>query len=278
MTHEKQMSSASPGLIIFLIDQSSSMMEAFGAAGAGDNKAEFAAKALNRAIYEIINANTAGEKVKDRCFITVIGYGASVKEESSGYLNELANNPLRIEALKKKMSDGAGGLIEIDYDLPVWVEAQANGMTPMGKGFQEAKYLVEEWIKQNPESPAPIIINISDGLPNDESAAEQAAKQIMSLASSDGNTLIFNVHIGTGSAGKIVFPSDTANLSANNNANFLYGISSEIPDSYANAASEVLQGSISPGAKGYVFNADAEDLINFLQFGSSKALVQDRVS
>ncbi len=43
--------------------------------GDGRAKQEFAALAVNRCVYEIINACKSGERIKDRCRIGVIGYG-----------------------------------------------------------------------------------------------------------------------------------------------------------------------------------------------------------
>ena len=210
MDHTKQMSSATPGFITFLIDQSYSMTDNF---GDSQSKADFAATALNRAINEIINANAAGERVKDRCFIAIIGYGKNVKEVKTGYLDELSNSPLRINKTKRKIPDGAGGLAEIDYELPIWVESEAQGGTPMAQAFKIAKDLISGWLTQNPEYPAPIIVNISDGMPNNPNEATTAAQEIMSLQNSDGSVLLFNVHISaSGKNNSLIFPNSRGNL------------------------------------------------------------------
>jgi len=69
--YSKLIGASSPGLFVILVDQSGSMQEGYGAS----NKAEFAALAVNRTIYEIVASCRKGEKVSDRCHITVIGYG-----------------------------------------------------------------------------------------------------------------------------------------------------------------------------------------------------------
>ena len=69
--YSKLIGSNSPGLFIILVDQSESMADPY----ADKNKAEFAALAVNRTIYEILESCMAGQKIKDRCHITVIGYG-----------------------------------------------------------------------------------------------------------------------------------------------------------------------------------------------------------
>jgi hypothetical protein len=115
MNNSKQWSSATPGYIIFLVDQSGSMGEDY---TGGKNKAEFTALVINRTINDLIFTNSAGDKIKDRVFISIIGYGGqggnSVDDIRSDYLSAFADSPLRTEKVKKKVSDGAGGLVEIE--------------------------------------------------------------------------------------------------------------------------------------------------------------------
>ncbi|MFM6180622.1 MAG: hypothetical protein ACKPA8_03730, partial [Dolichospermum sp.] len=54
-------------------------------------------------------------------------------------------------------------------------------------------------------------------------------------------------------------------------ANFLFDISSVLPENLANRAKEV-GFNVQPGSRGFVFNADAETLIRILNFGSLGAL------
>jgi len=274
-SNSKQWSSATPGYIIFLVDQSGSMSEAYPEKG---NKANFTAMVINRTISELININMAGEKVKDRVFISIIGYGGkggdSIDEIKSDYLSLFAENPLRIESVKQKVSDGNGGLIEIDVDTPIFIVPIANGLTPMGKALEFTKGLIQGWLSKKPENPAPIVINISDGLPYDsrqdtkvaESDAINEATAIMKLSCKDGNPLIFNAHIGN-SPLKCICSSSENELS-DEQAKFLFKISSKIPESYKGAAQK--QGlSVQTDSRGFVSNADPETFIKFINFGSS---------
>lgn len=148
-------SSANPGFLIFLVNQ-----------GCGDEQQAInIAHIVNRTIDRIIQINCDGPIPKDRCFISVIGYNHNVKELCSGWLKELDENPLRYEILKRKFPDGAGGIIEIEVKQPVWVEPiTQDGATNMLGALSLARDLAEEWITYNPDGPAPIIINISDGV------------------------------------------------------------------------------------------------------------------
>jgi len=269
------MSSANPGLIIFLIDQSGSMVQSF---QDGKSKAEFAALAVNRGINEIINANADGERIKDRCFISIIGYGKGVNEVRSDYLNALADNPVQINKMKRKMSDGAGSFIDVDYEMPIWVGSEAENGTPMDEAFRTAHRLASEWIKQHPENAAPVVINISDGMPNNEASTRAKANEVMSLSCDDGSVLVFNVHISaTGSGMKLAFPGPGDNL-PDSHAKFLFDISSEVPEAYMEAAKKA-ELPVKPGSRGYAYNADGETLVKIIQFGSSKSTQQaDRMS
>ena len=280
MNNSKQWSSATPGYIIFLVDQSGSMSETYPEKG---NKANFTAMVINRTINELININAAGDKVKDRVFISIIGYGGkggdSVDEIRSDYISQFADKPLRIESGKQKVSDGNGGLIEINIQMPIFIEPVANGLTPMGKALEFTKKLIEAWMSKKPDNPAPVIVNISDGLPCNSTDADedvktiQAANAIMSLSCQDGNPLIFNAHIGNSSL-KCICSASEGEL-PDDQAKFLFKISSKIPESYREAAQKQ-ELSVQSNSKGFVSNADPETFIKFINFGSSGGSVDKK--
>lgn len=275
MNNTVQWSSNTPGYLIFLIDQSGSMNEDY---TEGKSKAEFTALVINRTINEIINTNLAGDKVKNRVFISLIGYGGkggnSVEDIRSDYLNEFANKPLRKEKIKKKVSDGAGGLVEIEEELPVFIEPLAKGLTPMGEALKIVKELIEAWKNKNPKNPAPVIINVSDGAPYEGSYQNEepqksirVAKEIMNINTNDGHPLIFNVHIGN-SGKEVMFAEDISELQEEQ-AKFLFEISSVIPNSYKAAALKH-EFKVKDQSRGFIANAKPLDLIKFIDFGSSK--------
>lgn len=270
--NEKQWSSATPGLLIILLDQSGSMLSDY----EGTTRTSFASLAVNKVIDNIIQKNFDGDAPKNRCFISVIGYNHNVKELCSGWLKELDENPLRYETLKKKTPDGAGGICEIEVKQPVWVEPiTQDGATNMLGALNLAKDLARQWINDNPDGPAPVIINISDGVPyydgkNPRVCMQETvtlAKEIMNMSNSDGNVLIFNAQIDK-SSGTVVCPSDRSKLSQEE-AQFLFDITSEIPDSYKAAAAKN-ELPIENGSRGCIFGADGVQLIQLIDFGSSK--------
>jgi hypothetical protein len=252
------------------------MLETF--KGSADSRTVFATRVVNRVIDSIIQKNYNGDHAKDRCFIVAIGYSVGATELCSGFLSDLDESPIRMETVKKKISDGAGGLVEIDKTMPIWVEpTSSNGWTDMAAAFRMAKDIIENWVSDKPDSPAPVIINISDGVPYYDHkdifqcAQETAAiaNEIMNIQTSDGNVLIFNAEIGA-SSDKIILPSSRDEVKAGGpGAEFLFEISSVIPEGYAGAARK--NGlELKQDSKGAVFAADAESLIKLIDFGSSK--------
>lgn len=270
--NEKQWSSATPGLLIILLDQSGSMLEDY----EGTTRTKFATLAVNKVIDNIIQKNFDGEAPKNRCFISVIGYDHNVKELCSGWLKELDAQPLRYETLKKKTPDGAGGIVEVEVKQPVWVEPiDSNGATNMLGAFKLAKDLVERWMNEHQDGPAPVIINISDGVPYYDlkdprdcmKETVALANEIKSMSNSDGNVLIFNAQIDTAN-GKVIFPTNRDAITREE-AQFLFDITSEVPASYK-AAAEKNELPTKDGSRGCIFGAGGVELIQLIDFGSSK--------
>lgn len=280
--NSKQWSSATPGYIIFLVDQSGSMEEDYivNPNGKNQNKAEFTALVINRTINELIFTNSEGDKIKDRVFISIIGYGGkggnSVDDIRSDYLSAFADSPLRVEKIKKKVSDGAGGLVEIEEEMAMYLEPTCprNGLTPMAEALDFAKQLIEGWITKKPDNPAPVIINVSDGMPytgsnpiDDIEKTISTANSIMNINTGDGNPLIFNVHLGQPPFNETKFSSNE-NEVADEEGKLLFKISSKVPESYREAARKH-EFVTSEDSRGFVSNAGPETLVKFINFGSS---------
>lgn len=269
--NEMQWSSATPGLLVVMVDQSGSMTLDY---EGGDTRSEFAAKAVNRVINTLIQKNFDGKAPKNRCYVAVIGYDAEVKVLASGFLKDLESSPKRIANVTKKVSNGQGGVIEIEAKMPVWIEPIDEDLcTNMMGAFAMVNDIVKAWINDHPEYPAPVIINISDGLPYDGREIEECMQETVSIvndikrqATTDGNVQIFNAMIGDGN--KVVFPKNSSELDSIE-AQFLYEISTEIPEAYRGAA-EKNELNFEKGARGAIYNADAEHLVKLIDFGSSK--------
>lgn len=270
--HEKIWSSATPGLLIILIDQSGSMLAPY---DRNDTKTIYASKVVNRIIDYHIMVNFDGESPKNRCFISVIGYGNDAKELCSGYLKDLDANPIRIESIKKKISDGVGGIIEIPYEMPIWVEpissAYKDECSNMTKAFESALNTCEQWISQHPDTPAPVILNISCGMPQYEGKSIETCmaetlevvNQLKATKCFDGNVLIYNALIDDNDS-NISFPQSVEQCN-NNVEQYIFDISSEVPHSrQLIAQKEDL--AIQKNSRACVFNANnLRDLVSIIQ-------------
>jgi len=277
MPYTQEISRATPGYLVILIDQSFSMCYPF-APGAG-TKAKECATAVNRVLRETVLACTDGEDIKNSCDISVIGYGQMKDPVVNAFSGALATKPvvtiqeltehcLRVETIKRKVSDGAGGLVEIDDQFPIWIESAAVGETPMAEAFERASILVREWINGHHSSFPPIIINITDGEANSLPKAKVAAETLTQLETKDGKTLLINAHISEGTEPEVILPSSVEQLPKGDSyAQFLFELSSELPPLMLERAAASGWNPL-PYARGFVYKAKLETLIQLLEIGT----------
>lgn len=254
---------SNPGCIVILVDQSWSMSEPF---GDDRTKAEEAALAVNRVLEELVLASRRGEEIRDRCHVTVITYGETVNSVVDGMVSQIPSSLIEVKDMKKMVNDGAGGLVEVDYKMPIWLEQQASGNTPMHEAFQRAANIVNKWISDRPDVFPPIIINITDGAATRPDLTADSAREIMNCNSTDGNALVCNIHIAN-SGNMVVLPHNTTQFAGEPLAEFIFDISSIMPHPLRIAAKNI--GLLSEqGARYFAYNLDAGKMIQLLQFGT----------
>lgn len=273
MPYQAEISRLNPSCFLFLIDQSGSMSDPFGSGDRTKSKAEGLADAINRLLQNLIIKCAKSEGVRDYYYVGVIGYGKSVGPAFGGSLvgkdlipiSEIANSPSRIEERTKKIDDGAGGLIDQTIKFPIWFDPKAENGTPMCEALEYVEKIIQGWLNEHPDCFPPIVINITDGEATDGDPSDNASR-IRNLSSSDGNVLLFNVHISSHRASPIEFP-DKENELPDNYAKLLFNMSSILPTFIQNAAKE--EGyNISENSRGFVFNADIISVIRFLEIGT----------
>jgi len=277
MPYEQQLSSASPGLILILIDQSGSMCDAY---TNEYSKADFAALAVNRVLHETINSCVAGDTVRPRVELGCIGYngvrGARVLEyghgkQFLGNVQKLAEH-MDTMAMRQTVPDGEDGFFEQEVIMRAFVRPEANGGTPMAEAFELAREKIEYFVSVCPDSFPPVVINITDGAPDDAREAFYAAQRLTSTGTYDGRTLLLNAHIDFVNEGQILLPSNTAAFAKNDFARYLFELSSPLPEKLARSAAAMGFEDVTPEVtRGFVFNADADTLVRFLNFGSDLA-------
>ena len=205
----------------------------------------------------------------------------------SGSIATLYNDDsIPVQHLKQKISDGAGGIIEIDFDLKEYISPKSVWGTPMASAFQLASALVSEWVTRAKETmddegnpivrddsldPVPLIINISDGEPTDnEDDVRKYAKEIMDINCPDGNPLIFNIHLSAHGGQEVRMPMTDASLPANDKmSKLLFDISSSLPEKMVLAARTSGFPDAEAGVKTFLSNVTkVEEFVQFLNFGT----------
>jgi hypothetical protein len=274
MTYTAEISRQNPGAILFLIDQSGSMADPFGGEP-GRSKAERLADAINRLLYELSIRCTKDqtEGVRNYYEVGVLGYGAQVMPALGGLLagrdlipiREVADNPARIEERSRKVEDGTGGLVEERVRSPIWLDWAAQNGTPMCEALNRARSILALWTMMHPDSCPPIVINITDGEATDGDP-RPAADDLKKLATSDGNLLLFNLHLSSRTGAPSLYPESEVGIS-DEFGRQLFQISSPLPPHIQEAAKSesYLIGSQS---RGFVFNADIVEVIKFLDIGT----------
>ena len=272
MAYQAEISRKNPGCFLFLVDQSESMSEAIG--GGTTSKAQAVADQLNTLLYELVLRCVKSAREAPRAYfsVSVIGYSTtphgdplvesalSMASASGGVVSttDLAAQPLRVE----NRASAAGGVV----NSPVWVEPVARGGTPMCGAFDQAGRLAAEWVGRYPDGFPPVIVNLTDGEATDGDPAVWASR-LRSLATSDGQVLLFNLSLSADSAAGGIFPSGVDGLGSAYAAK-LFHMSSPLPPSMIDMARS--QGiAVRPGAHGFAYNADIKALAAFMNVGTS---------
>lgn len=273
MPYVAEISRTNPSCFIFLVDQSASMVDPIG----GEvkmSKADVVADALNRLLTELAIRCAKEEGVRDYFHVAVLGYGGRSAQSAFGGvlqgrglvpISQVANHPLRVDQRTKLKPDGAGGVIELKTDFPVWVEPLANGATPMCQALTQARDLVSGWIGEYLRGFPPIVLNLTDGEANDGDP-HASARELTQLRTDDGAVLLFNLHISDAGGSPITFPANSSSL-PNVYARSLFDVSSELPPHMREYAANNHY-DVSEGSRGFVYNSDIVSLVQFLDIGT----------
>lgn len=157
-------SSRTPMFLIFLINQSycgySNCKEEI------DSYGKAVATLVNGSINNLILKNFVGIKIKNRCFVTVIGYDEQINVLASGWLQDLDKRALRFEKVKKRISDGAGAFVDTYCTVPYWIDflpriVDGKKSIKESQAFSYAEKLIDDWIKERPYHPTPTLIHIT---------------------------------------------------------------------------------------------------------------------
>ena len=274
-SYDANISIQHPGCLLFLVDQSGSMSDAF-AGSFAIRKADAAAEAINNLLMHVVLLCTKNPDEGPRNYfdVGVIGYGSNsgvgpcfegaLRGRILASVRELAENILRVEERSRQIPDGSGGVVETTSRYPVWLDPVAEDGAPMREALDFAGELIDSWVTEHPRSYPPIVINITGGKADTDPIA--AGERLATARTSDGATLLYNVYLSSSAMPPILFPSSSQEL-PNFTARALFEMSTIIPRHIAQELA--LEGyAVTPDARGFVFNADAVTLIRYLNIGT----------
>jgi hypothetical protein len=279
--YSQEISRQNKACFLFLLDQSFSMEEPLGSSPR--RKCDELVTAINGWLQNMAIRASGDEGIKDWMDVGVLGYrtdrGANPIIESALLgplagralvsITDIGNAPARIDTRSQVIADEeTGEKIEVPCEVPVWVDPVAEGGTPMCHMLYRAHEILSEWIARHPRSFPPIVVHITDGESQDGDPIPYA-DAVKSLATQDGNVLVFNCHLSMTAADPFMFPASDQNL-PDDLARVLFHMSSLLPEPFVRHASA--EGFRLPdGARGMAFNADMVCLIQFLNMGTQAA-------
>jgi hypothetical protein len=163
------------------------------------------------------------------------------------------------------MDDGAGGILETSVKFPVWFEPKASGGTPMREALTRAAEELVIWCDHHPDCYPPTLLHVTDGESSDGDP-EEIATHLTQIRTNDGEALMLNIHVSSLGADAIRFPSSESVL-PDNYAKLLFRMSSPLPGHLITAAQEKGH-SVSVEARGFMFNAEAPEIVDFFDIGT----------
>jgi hypothetical protein len=269
------------GCFLFLLDQSYSMAEPLG--NSSNRKCDQLVTAINGWLQNMAIRATGDQGIRDWLDVGVLGYRTDpaaqpiIEPALRGPLagktlcsiTEIGNHPARIETQMQYFPDEeTGKMIPVPCETPVWVDARAEGGTPMCHMLYFAHQILSDWIAHHPYSFPPIVVHITDGESQDGDPIPYA-DAVRSLATGDGNVLLLNCHLSMTAAQPFMFPASEGSL-PDDLAKVLFRMSSVLPTPFVrHAVQEGLQ--MQTNARGMAFNADMVCLIQFLNMGTKAA-------
>lgn len=263
---------------IMAIDCSASMQELITFNNMLMSKAEAVALACNYLIDELMARATRHDRVRDYYDIAVLGYFDSSVVSllpcndliSISHLAEHSPEPRDYSFMQRI---DCSRTTTAHFTLHPWISALAQGTTPMYEALIHIDELVGRWCSrpENRDSFPPMIFNITDGECSDGNEMDliSVAERIRSHRTSDGEALLFNIHLGTNDEEpRMLFPSDYEPQTCDSRRLLLMRMSSLLPESMEQYVDELINPSTPAPYRCAAFNASIHILTMILNIGS----------
>ncbi len=279
--YTQEISRQNKACFLFLLDQSYSMEEPLG--NSSNRKCDELCSAINGWLQNMAIRASGDEGIKDWMDVGVFGYRTDqqaqpiiqsalqgpLRSRELVSITEIGAHPVRIDTRPQYLPDEeTGEMIELPCEMPVWVDPKAEGGTPMCHMLYRTHEMLSRWIAEHPRSFPPIVVHITDGESQDGDPVPYA-EAVRSLATENGNVLLFNCHLSMTAADPFMFPASEEGL-PDELAKVLFRMSSVLPEPfYRHAVAEGFP--LQPHARGMAFNADMVCLIQFLNMGTQAA-------
>lgn len=226
--------SKTPALIIYLLDVSASMNQDCG----GRTRIDVVSHALQKVAVKMVQRSTKGTIVAPRYRVAMYAYSSQVIDLLGG-----------IKPIDELARMGVPRLTTLD-------------MTDTAAAFAEAERLLQAELPNLQDCPAPLICHMTDGEYNGADPTP-TAQRIMAMSVPDGQVLIENIYVKSGTVSIPDINTWPGILSedelSDNYSKTLLRMSSVVPESYRSVMYEFGY-QLSPGARMF-FPGDQPEIV-----------------
>lgn len=270
--------------IVIAIDQSCSMSGLMTQYGVTLSKAEVVSMVVGELIDELIMHSNRDGGYRHYYDIAIVGYSGDRVYSLIG--DELMFYPITILAGRDVPRTTyafcydtlASNDCLFQKEVSLWVDAKAQGATPMHKMICCVTDLVAEWCsrEENRDSFPPLVFNVTDGEASDASydMLRCAARNLRNTGTNDGNTLFMNIHISSDTSHKsILFPNINEVPLSVRHAHLLMDMSSTMPPQLHHYVCRCRSKFASAPYFAMSYNSSMSELIAILNIGSRSLVV-----
>lgn len=266
---------------LLLLDRSGSMRERVLFDGREVTKACAVAETANRFLFELTERARRSDGVRDYYDVAVLSYSGdsveSLLSERPEFISvsELARRRTEqsIWSREHLLPDGRHTIVTTV--TPRHILPHAEGRTPMYEAMLEACDMLRRWCgdSRNAASFPPVVLNITDGEFSDcgEEDLADISHRIRSLGTDDGNVLLLNIHIASGSGAPMIFPTESEISLGGRNAEIMARCSSRMPASFEAVIGQYRGREAEPPFVGMSYNAPITEVLNIINIGSISA-------